>query len=54
MTKAILRYFITVILVAVTLCASLSTTLIYRDNLETIDQDMLYSLKLIDYSLDHK
>lgn len=53
MTKAILRYFITVILVAVTLCASLSTILIYRDNLETIEHDMLYSLKLIDYSLDY-
>lgn len=53
MTKAILRYFIVVILVVLTLSISLFTFILYQDNLETMKEDMLYSLKLIDYSLDY-
>lgn len=53
MTKAILRYFIVVILFVLTLSTSLYTSILYHDNLNTIKHDMLYSLKLIDYSLDY-
>lgn len=53
MTKAILRYFIVVILSVLTLSTSLFTFILYQNNLDTIKHDMLYSLKLIDNSLDY-
>lgn len=53
MIKAILRHFIVVVLVALTLCVSLSTILIYQSNLKSMEDNMLYALKLIDYSLDY-
>lgn len=53
MTKAILRHFIVVVVVALTLCVSLSTILIYQSNLKSMEDNMLYALKLIDYSLDY-
>lgn len=53
MTKSILRYFIVVILVVLTLSTSLYTFILYQNNLDTMKEDMLYSLKLIDYSLDY-
>jgi two-component system phosphate regulon sensor histidine kinase PhoR len=53
MTKSILRYFITVILVTLTINTLLSTIVINHQNLTTTEENMLYALKLIDSSLDY-
>jgi len=53
MTKSILRYFITVLIVTLLSSCLISGALISNSLLDTTEQDMLYSLKLIDYSLDY-
>ena len=53
MTKSILRYFITILVVALLISSFLSSMLISNSLLDTTKQDMLYSLKLIDYALDY-
>ncbi|MEG0452395.1 MAG: ATP-binding protein [Coprobacillus sp.] len=54
MTKSILRYFIIIVSVALLCSCFLSVALISDNLLNTTKQDMLYSLKLIDYALDYK
>lgn len=54
MTKSILRYFIIIVFVALLCSCFLSVALISDNLLNTTKQDMLYSLKLIDYALDYK
>lgn len=54
MTKSIVRYFITILVVALLMSCFLSTMLISHSLLNTTRQDMLYSLKLIDYAIDYK
>ncbi|MEG0366640.1 MAG: ATP-binding protein [Coprobacillus sp.] len=53
MTKSILRYFIIIVSVALLCSCFLSVALISDNLLNTTKQDMLYSLKLIDYALDY-
>lgn len=53
MTKSILRYFIAILVVALLSSCFISATLISNSLLNTTKQDMLYSLKLIDYALDY-
>lgn len=53
MTKSILRYFITVLIVTLLSSCFISGALISNTLLDTTEQDMLYSLKLIDYALDY-
>lgn len=53
MTKTVMRYFITVVIVSLALCASISTVIIYNDNLQEKKEDMESTLKIIDYSLDY-
>lgn len=53
MPKSILRYFIIVLIVTLLSSCMLSATLISNSLLTTTKQDMLYSLKLIDYALDY-
>lgn len=52
MTKSILRYFIIIIIVSLISTCSISAALISNKLFNTTKQDMLYSLKLIDYALD--
>lgn len=52
MTKSILRYFIIIIIVLLISTCSISAALISNKLFNTTKQDMLYSLKLIDYALD--
>lgn len=54
MTKSILRYFIIILIVALLSSCFISATLISNSLLNTTKQDMLYSLKLIDYALDYQ
>lgn len=52
MTKSILRYFIIILIVALLSSCLLSATLISNNLFEKTKQEMLYSLKLIDYALE--
>lgn len=52
MTKSILRYFIIVLIVTLLSCSLLSATLISNSLLSKTQNEMLYSLKLIDYAID--
>lgn len=54
MTKSILRYFIIILIVALLSSCFISATLISNTLLSTTKQDMLYSLKLIDYAMDYQ
>lgn len=53
MTKSILRYFIVTLLVTLGLTSVLSATLISNNLLDDTKQKMLYSVKLIDYSMNY-
>ncbi len=53
MTKSILRYFIIVLIIALVSSGIISSTIISRSYLNTAKQEMLYSLKLIDYAIDY-
>lgn len=53
MTKSILRHFIIVILVTLTMSTLLSSLIIYKQNLNTMEDNMICALKLINYSLDY-
>lgn len=53
MTKSILRYFIIVLIVTLLSSCFISATLISNTLLTTTEQDMLYSIKLIDYAIDY-
>lgn len=54
MTKSILHYFIIILIVALLSSCFISATLISNSLLSTTKQDMLYSLKLIDYAMDYQ
>lgn len=54
MTKSILHYFIVIVIVALLSSCFISATLISNSLLATTKQDMLYSLKLIDYAIDYQ
>lgn len=54
MTKSILHYFIVILIVALLSSCFISATLISNSLLSTTKQDMLYSLKLIDYAMDYE
>ena len=54
MTKSILRYFLIILIVTLLSTCLISATLISRSLLDTTKQDMLYSLKLIDYAIDYQ
>lgn len=53
MTKSILRYFIIILTVTLLSSSILSATLISNSLLSTMKNDMLYSLKLIDYAIHY-
>lgn len=53
MTKSILHYFIVILIVALLSSCFISATLISNGLLSTTKQEMLYSLKLIDYAMDY-
>ncbi|MFR7592740.1 MAG: ATP-binding protein [Longibaculum sp.] len=53
MTKSILRYFIIILITTLLSTCFISATLISNSLLSTTKQDMLYSLKLIDYAIDY-
>lgn len=52
MTKSILRYFITILIVTLLSTCLLSAALISNSLLTKNEKEMLYSLKLIDYAID--
>lgn len=52
MTKSILRYFITVLIVSLLMTTLLSAAFMSNRLLNNTKQDMLYSIKLIDYAID--
>ena len=54
MTKSILRYFIIILIATLLSSCFISATLISNSLLSTTKQDMLYSLKLIDYAIDYQ
>lgn len=54
MTKSILHYFLIILIVTLFSTCLISATLISRSLLDTTKQDMLYSLKLIDYAIDEQ
>jgi len=53
MTKSILRYFVIILIVTLLSTCFLSATLISNSLLDKTKQDMLYSLRLIDYAIDY-
>lgn len=53
MKKAILQRFLLVLLIALLICCSISCLIISNTFYKNTIQQMLYSLKLIDYSLDY-
>jgi len=53
MTKSILRYFIIILGVALLSSGFISAALVSNSLLATTKQDMLYSLKVMDYAIDY-
>ena len=53
MKKIILRHFITLLIISLTLTTILDLILISRQYLSETEQQMLYTLKLADYSIDY-
>ncbi len=52
MSKSILRYFIFIFSLALIICCVLTATLMSNQYLKQTKQELLYAVKLIDYSLD--
>ncbi len=52
MNKSILRYFIVILFVTLCLSSTISGTLISNNLLKSTEENLLYSLKLINYSLE--
>lgn len=53
MTKSILRYFIIVLIIALISSGIISSAILSNSYLNTAKQEMLYSIKLIDYAIDY-
>lgn len=53
MTKSILRYFIIILIVTLLSTSLLSATFLSKNLLNATKQDMLYSLKLMNYAIDY-